>query len=78
MVKNKSMCIGCRNDRYNHPGTCERPGIDAPVTCKECWTYEEAKVVKKKRVSINQQPPFKQKEQEVLECMHEPGYAYVD
>jgi hypothetical protein len=33
----KQLCKGCRNDRYNHPGTCERSGIDAPVVSDQCW-----------------------------------------
>jgi hypothetical protein len=44
---NKKYCSRCRQDRYNHPGLCERPGIDAPVTSKECWMYKNAKVVLK-------------------------------
>ena len=31
------VCPGCRQDRYNHKGMCERPGIDAPVICEKCW-----------------------------------------
>ena len=44
----KKFCSGCYYDRYNHPGLCERPGIDAPVTSKECWSLDGSKVVKKK------------------------------
>lgn len=33
----KQFCAGCRHDRYNHKGLCERPGIDAPVTSDYCW-----------------------------------------
>lgn len=43
----QKYCLGCRNDRYNHPGTCERPGIDAPVISKECWHLSNSKIVKK-------------------------------
>ena len=31
------VCPGCSHERYNCRGTCERPGIDAPVTCDRCW-----------------------------------------
>lgn len=34
----KQLCRGCRDDRYNHKGLCERPGIDAPVTSDKCWS----------------------------------------
>ncbi|MCK4668259.1 hypothetical protein KAU33_16020 [Candidatus Dependentiae bacterium] len=33
----REICPGCNQDRYNHKGMCERPGIDAPVTCERCW-----------------------------------------
>ena len=72
------MCSGCRNNRYNFPGTCERPGIDAVVTSKQCWRYDDAVIVKKKRVSTYQVPPYKQKQQPTLDCKQEDGYAYVE
>ena len=34
----REVCHGCMQDRYNHKGLCERPGIDAPVTCERCWS----------------------------------------
>jgi hypothetical protein len=43
----KKFCSRCYYDRYNYPGTCERPGIDAPVTSKQCWSLNNARVVKK-------------------------------
>ena len=39
------LCSGCRHDRYNHPGLCERPGIDAPVTSAFCWHLEPGRAV---------------------------------
>ena len=36
----KKVCGGCRQDRYNHLGMCERPEIDAPVTSDLCWNAE--------------------------------------
>jgi hypothetical protein len=41
----KKLCYGCHSDRYNHKGLCERPGIDAPVTCKQCWSLSPDKVL---------------------------------
>lgn len=35
-IKNE-VCPGCKQDRYNHKGMCERPGIDAPVISEKCW-----------------------------------------
>jgi hypothetical protein len=81
MTKNekKKLCSGCRNNRYNMgKGFCERPGIDAPVTSEECWSFKSAKVVKKKIVSVSQRPPWNQKPRKVLSCFSMPGYACVD
>ena len=39
------FCPGCRQDRYNHKGMCERPGLDAPVTSEFCWNNDPAKAV---------------------------------
>lgn len=81
MTKNekKKMCSGCRNNRYNMGvGYSERTGIDAVVTCEECWSLETAKVVLKKMVSISQQPPFTQKPIKVLSCYSVPGYVFID
>ena len=38
----KKLCHGCRSDRYNHKGLCERPGIDAVVTSEYCWSLNPA------------------------------------
>ncbi|MFA4870986.1 MAG: hypothetical protein WC623_22495 [Pedobacter sp.] len=75
---NKSNCRGYYQDRYNHPGMCERPGIDAPVTSKECWHLKNAKMVWRKRVSISQVPPRDQKATRVPDCYSETGYVFVD
>ena len=40
----RTVCPGCRQDRYNHPGLCERPGIDAPVTTTKCWHLDRETV----------------------------------
>jgi len=39
----KKRCIGCRANRYNlGKGYVERAGIDATVTCDECWSLASA------------------------------------
>jgi len=54
----KQFCGSCRQDRYNYPGMCERPGIDAPVTSKQCWNLSGSRVVKKEvYFSIHQVKP---------------------
>lgn len=77
--KSKKLCSGCRNERYNFgKGFVEREGIDAPVTCTQCWSFEDAKIVKKKIVSISQVPPWKNKPVWVLSCYSKPGFAVID
>ena len=75
----KKLCSGCRNSRYNMgPGYTERPGIDAEVTCDECWSLSSAKVVWRKRVGVWQTPPWTQSPVKTLSCKSEDGYVYVD
>ena len=74
----KTHCSGCDQDRYNHPGMCERPGIDATVTSKECWHLESAMLVKRKQVSINLTPPWTMKPITVPSCYSMRGYVFID
>ena len=65
----KQMCTGCEDNFYNDQN---------PYSIKECWHLENARVVKLKKVNINQAPPWKQEPVEVLNCRSEEGYVYVD
>lgn len=62
------MCFGCRNDFYNGHN-------DIGVT--QCWSLKNAKVVKRKRVHLDQVPPWTQKAIRVLSCYHESRYVFV-
>ena len=64
------MCTGCYNDFYNHGGV--------NGNTKECWLFEDAVIVKKKKVHIDQMPPWKQKATNVLSCRAEQRYVFVD
>ena len=75
---NKSKCSGCYQDRYNHKGMCERPGIDAPVVSEECWYLENAKMVWKVRIPIHQLPPYTQKAERIPNCYSSSEYAFVE
>lgn len=66
--KKRKYCPGCRNNFYNG---------NNPYGVQECWSLPSAKVVWRKRVHINQRPPWNQKPQRVLDCYHERGYVYV-
>jgi len=62
-------CIGCRDNFYNG---------NNDIGVKECWQLKSAKLVKKKKVPMNQPPPWKQAPVEVLHCRHEAGYIFVE
>lgn len=69
MKKSKNMCSECGDDFYN--GT-------NPYGVKECWNFKSAKVVARKEIPIDQQPPWKQKPIVVLNCFHKKGFVYWD
>lgn len=67
----KKRCQGCRNDIYNH-------GAGAKDT-KECWSLKSAKPVKKKKVHINDIPPWKNQDiVSILSCYNKPQFVFVD
>jgi hypothetical protein len=63
------MCSGCRNNFYNG---------NNPYGVKRCWSLDNAEVVKRKRVHINQVPPWTQEPIKVLSCFHQQGYVFVN
>jgi hypothetical protein len=65
---NKTHCIGCYNNFYNGNNGY---GI------QECWSLKDAKFIKRKRVSINQVPPWTQKAGDYPNCYRESGYVFV-
>lgn len=44
---------------------------------KECWSFAEAKMAKRKAVSVNQRPPWTQEAHWKLNCYTQSGYIYV-
>ena len=60
-------CIGCEEDFYNNRN---------PYGIKECWNLKSAKLVLKKKIHINQRPPWKQKPIKVLDCYRQRGYVF--
>ena len=64
----KKDCIGCRNNFYNG---------NNDLGIKECWSFESAKLIMRKRVHIDQPPPWNQKAISKPNCYHEQGYVYV-
>lgn len=61
-------CKGCRDDYYNHGNNS---------TTGRCWMLPSMKLVSKKRVPMDQPPPWTQKPVQVPDCKHERGYVFV-
>ena len=62
-------CSCCENNFYN--GNNEY-GV------KKCWGLDKAELIKRKKVHINQTPPFTQKPQKVLSCYRQKGYVFLN
>ena len=69
MKKCKSLCSGCENNFYNGNN---QYGVE------KCWSFEKSTVMPRKRVSMSQVPPWKQKPTKMLSCYHEKGYVFVE
>ena len=62
-------CVGCYENFYNGNNT---------VGVKECWNLESAKLVMKKKVGIDDVPPWNHTPIKCLSCYHETGYVMID
>jgi len=61
-------CSGCEQDFYND---------NNDLGVKKCWHLDEAELIKRKRVHINQVPPWKQKARTYPSCYRVKGYVFV-
>ena len=59
-------CSDCEDNFYN--------GQNA----KECWNLKSAKLVMKKKVGIDDEPPWNHTPIKCLSCYHEIGFVMVD
>lgn len=67
-IKKKSdMCRGCYNDDYNH-------GLGG---ASKCWLLDDAKMVMKKKVSIDDMPPWKHEPIKVFDCRTELKFVFI-
>ena len=62
-------CAGCEDNFYNG---------NNPYNVKKCWCFESAQIIKRKKVSIWQTPPWKQKAGKYLSCYRQKGYVFVN
>ena len=66
MAKSKAMCMGCRNNCYNH----EREG--------GCWYFADAKVVLRTSVQTWLPTPYRWSPQKTLSCHQPEGLHWLD
>lgn len=65
----KSNCAGCENNFYNGGN---------PYNVAECWSFKTAILIKRKRVHINQSPPWMQKPTLMPSCYNEKQYMFIN
>lgn len=63
----KKHCAGCYNEEYNY-------GLGG---AKQCWSLESAELVMRKRVHVDQLPPWKQKAKKYPSCYRQQRYVFV-
>ena len=64
----KKYCIGCTENFYNGHN---------PYGIQECWHLKDAKRIRRKRVHINERPPWKRKAEWLPHCYRQKGYVFV-
>ena len=64
----KAFCRGCYNDEYNY-------GLGG---AKQCWGVGSMTVISRKRVHINDVPPWKHEPEQLPDCYRKPQYVFVD
>lgn len=64
-------CEGCEDDYYNHGNVSIRAD-------GRCINIHDAELVMKKKVPLDQYPPWNQSPVKVLSCYHQRGYVFVD
>lgn len=66
---NPERCIGCRDDFYNGKN---------PYGIENCWGLMTAKLVMRRRVAMDERPPWRRTPEEIPSCYREAGYVFVD
>jgi hypothetical protein len=63
----KGDCVGCYNDDYNH-------GLGGATGC---WSFETAVVQLRRRVRMDEAPPWKAKPERRPSCYRQTGFIFV-
>lgn len=64
-MMDKKNCVGCRDNFYNN-----RPEGD-------CWLLETAELIKRKRVRMDEVPPWQAEPEELPNCYNASGFIFV-
>ena len=62
-------CIGCHCDYYNGKND---------MNVKECWSLGKAKLIMRKKIGINDVPPWNHTPRMFLNCYREDGYVMLN
>lgn len=70
MTKQEKLkhCPGCYYNDYNH-------GLGG---AKECWSLSTMKLIKRKKVHIDQVPPWTQKPEKYPDCYKQQRYVFIN
>lgn len=69
MKMNVANCAGCRENFYNGNNN---------LGVTECWNLETAKVVLRRRVGMNDVPPWTGTPEKLPSCYAVAGYVFVE
>ena len=64
----KDKCLGCENNFYNGNNN---------LNIAECWSLKTATMIKRKKVGINDVPPWTWKPQLFPSCYRQKGYVFI-
>lgn len=65
----KSACSGCEDNFYNGHN---------PYGVKECWCFKSAEIIQRKKIPIDQRPPWNHKPQKLPSCYRQKGYCILN
>ncbi len=68
-IDKKKYCEECEDDFYNNKND---------LGVKECWHLQDSELVLRKKVALNQTPPWNMKPIKVLSCFRQRGFLFID
>lgn len=62
-------CAGCEDNFYNGNNS---------LGVTKCWSRDTAKLIRRKKVCMNDVPPWTWKPDKFFSCYHQKGYVFID